>query len=254
MGIYEKLYSLGCFTREDVLSLSESPKSADSLLYAQKQKGQIKSVKRNLYIAISRETKQPVVSPYEIGSRITSDACISHHSAFEYYGMANQVFSDIYVSTAIRFNNFEFDGKTYVFVASKSNTGIVLPTPRLRITSLERTIIDSIKDFPRIGGLEELLRCLQMVTYIRESNLLEVLVSYNNQFLYQKTGYILSYFQKSMKISNSFFVFCKEKINKSTRYLYDGIQFEDPKFDKEWRLFVPDDLIKLLDEGGDAIV
>lgn len=254
MGVYEKLYALGCFTREEVLSLSGNPKSADALLYAQKQKGQVKSVKRNLYVTISRETKQPVVSPYEIGSKITSDAFISHHSAFEYYGMANQVFSDIYVSTAIRFNDFEFDGKTYVYVASRSNAGIESPTPRLRVTGLERTIIDSIKDFSKIGGLEELLRCLQMVTYVSESKLLEVLASYGNQFLYQKTGYILSHYQKPMKLSDSLFAACQEKINKSTRYLYGGIQFEDPKFSKEWRLFVPNDLMKLIDEGRDVIV
>lgn len=208
----------------------------------------------NLTVVGATKAGNDIRSPYEIGSKITSDAFISHHSAFEYHGMANQIFSDIYVSTAIRFNDFEFDGRTYVCVASRSNTGIDSPTPRLRITSLERTIIDNIKDFSKIGGLEELLRCLQMVTYVSESKLLEVLASYGNQFLYQKTGYILSHYKKPMKLSDSLFAACQEKIEKSTRYLYGGIQFEDPQFSKEWRLFVPHDLMKLIDEGRDAIV
>ncbi len=41
---------------------------------------------------------------------------------------------------------------------------------RIRVTDLERTIIDTIKDFTKVGGLEELLACLSLVTYIKEDS------------------------------------------------------------------------------------
>lgn len=254
MNAYEYFYNLGCFTREDVLKLAENPKNADSIIYTQKKKGNISSVKRNLYIAISRETKMPTVTPFEIGSKITNDAYISHHSAFEYYGISNQVFSGIYVSTQKRFNDFDYDGKIYKFISSKCDMGIVSPTHRVRVTDIERTIVDSIKDFTKIGGLEELLRCLTMVTFADENKLLVYLKAYGNQFLYQKSGYILSHYQKSMKISNAFFEKCITKKKASVRYLYDEIKIENPIFNSKWQLFVPADLMKLIDEGGEAIV
>ena len=254
MHSYEYFYNLGCFTREDASKIASNPNTVDSTLFTYKKKGLIKSVKRNLYVAVSRETKTVVATPFEIASKITADSFVSHHSAFEYYGMANQVFSDINVSTTIRFNDFEFDGKTFQFIKSKMKLGIISATSRVRITDLERTIIDSIKDFNKIGGLEELLRCLEMVTYVDEKRLLLYLEGYDNQFLYQKTGYILMHYQKSMKLSEEFFEKCNFMKKSSIRYLYDDIKPADPIYNSKWQMYVPADLMKLIDEGGNEIV
>ena len=254
MNSYEYFYGLGCFTREDALKLAKNPKTVDSILYTYKKKGLIGSIKRNLYVAISREAKTAVATPFEIASKITTDSYVSHHSAFEYYGMSNQVFSEIYVSTTIRFKDFEFDGKTYRYISSKMNLGIVSPTSRVRVTDIERTIIDSIKDFNKIGGLEELLRCLSMVTFVDETKLLIYLEGYRNQFLYQKVGYILLHYQKSMKLKNEFFEKCISMKKSSIRYLYDDIKLADSIYSSKWQMYVPADLMKPIDEGGDEIV
>lgn len=253
MTSYEYLYQLGCFTRDDILKLAGNAKNADSILYNLKKKNLIASVKRNLYIVISRETGLATANPYEIASKITDSSYISHHSAFEYYGMANQVFTEINVSSSIRFNTFEFDDKTYKYIASKCDFGTVT-AGKIKVTDTERTMLDSIKDFAKIGGLEELLRCLAMISFIDEAKLLSYLEMYNNQFLYQKTGYILSHYQKQMKISDSFFEKCRMNIQKSVRYLYDGIGSENPVFFSDWQIFAPADLMILIDEGDDTVV
>ena len=69
-----------------------------------------------------------------------------------------------------KFNDFEFDGKQYKRIVSKTNEG-VKTIGKVRVTDIERTVVDSIKDFSKIGGLEELLRCLAMVTYVSEEKL-----------------------------------------------------------------------------------
>lgn len=249
MHTYEYFYNLGCFNREEALKISKNPRTVDSTLFAYKKKGLIKSVKRNLYVAVSRETKTIVATPFEIASKITTDSFVSHHSAFEYYGMSNQVFNDIYVSTTIRFNDFEFDGKTYKYINSKMSLGVISTKSRVRITDVERTIIDSIKDFNKIGGLEELLRCLVMVTHVDEKKLLLYLNEYNNQFLYQKTGYILKHYQKRMKLSDGFFEKCISMKKSSIRYLYDEIKLSDPIYNSNWQMYVPADLMELIDKG-----
>ena len=255
MELFLKLLRLGCFSYKDVVKLAGNKKTADSFLRRYKLKGLIVSVKKNLYTAISPETMAPAATPFEIASRITDHSYVSHHSAFTYYGMANQVTTQIYVTSPNRFNNFEFNGTAYVYVCQAIHCGVVSPTPRVRITDLERTILDSIKDFTKIGGLEELLRCLLMVTFVDKSKLLSYLPEYKNQFLYQKTGYILSHYQKEMKLDRAFFDECRKNIGRSKRYLYPELK-KDKKssYSHEWGLCVSADLLKLVDEGGDEIV
>ncbi len=252
MEHYIKLLKMGCFSREDVTEMTGNIRTADSVLYFHKKKGLITSVRRNLYTAISLETGHPVCTPFEIASFISPDSYISHHSAFEYHGMANQVFSDIYVSSSSKFTDFEFDGKNFVRIQSKMCDGVKI-VGKVRVTDVERTIIDSIKDFNKIGGLEELLRCLTMVTFASEEKLVKYLTIYNNQFLWQKTGYILSCFP-NMKLSDSFFEECKKNVQKSVRYLYEELKYEEPTFLPEWGLFVPKNMMKDLYEGGESLV
>lgn len=52
-----------------------------------------------MYTCISGETDSPVANKYQIGCAITESSYISHHTAMEYYGMGDQVYYDIYVSS-----------------------------------------------------------------------------------------------------------------------------------------------------------
>lgn len=252
MEHYISLLKMGTFSREDVVGITGNIRTADSVLYSYKKKGWIASVRRNLYVAINLETGQPVCSPYQIAAHIAPGAYVSHHSAFEVHGMANQVFSNLYVSSKTSFRPFEFDGKRFERVMSVTEEGIK-EIGKIRVTDLERTVVDSIKDFSKIGGLEELLRCLMMITYADADKLIKYLSIYDTCFLWQKAGYILSRFP-NMKIPSSFFDACKSKSRKNVRYLYDELKFEDPVFDREWRLYVQSDMMKMLDEGGHDLV
>lgn len=252
MDYYTTLLKMGAFTLEDVAVLTDNINTAGSVLRANKKKGRIVSVRRNLYTAVNPMTDEPVPTPYEIASHISSDSYVSHHSAFEMHGMANQVFSDLYVSSSSKFNPFEFDGRRFLRIESKFSDG-VKTVGKVRVTDLERTIVDSIKDFTKIGGLEELLRCLMMVTYADAKKLIHYLTLYDNQFLWQKAGYILSEFP-NMKLPPEFFDECKNHIEKSVRYLYPELKYESSDYAPEWGIFVPKDMIDLLSKGGTSLV
>lgn len=246
------LLKRGCFSRADAFAIVGNVHTADSLLYYYKKKGYIQSVRRDLYVAISPETGLPVRTPYQIASHISSDACVSHHSAFEVHGMANQVFSDLYVCSGAAFRGFDFDGKRYKRVAPLTNEGVVT-VGGVRVTDVERTIIDSVKDFAKIGGLEELLHCLSVVTYADADKLIKYLNIYQNCFLWQKTGYLLLHFA-NMKLPSSFFDLCLQNARGNVRYLYEELKNEDPVYVKEWKLYVPRGILKMLDEGGEPLV
>ena len=250
MKYYERLIELQCFSRADVERLTQNEYAADSLIKEYKRKGYIESVRRNLFVAVSMETKRAVPNRYRIASSILRGNYVSHHSAFEYYGCANQVFYQVYVSGEGRFANFEYDDLTFRYVAPRIELGVVQKEDGIRVTDMERTVLDSINDFEKIGGLEELLRCLELITYVDEDQLLRYLEAYDKQVLYQKVGYILEHLKKQLRLSDNFFEVCESKRKGSVRYLYHGIEHEPNIFSNRWNLVVPQDLMKLISKGG----
>ena len=121
------------------------------------------------------------------------------------------------------------------------------------MTDLERTAIVSMKDIGKAGGLDELLRCLDMLTFLDENSLRNYLDRYGLQFLYQKTGYMLEHYQDALGLSAGFFDYCMDRVGKSTRYLLPEVS-NNGIYNPRWRLVVPSDLFSMYERGGDALV
>ena len=171
-----------------------------------------------------------------IASHISNDAAVSYHSAFEFYGYSNQVFYETQVTSESRFRDFKYDGVTYRRIAPRI-TGGITEINGTRVTTLERTVIDSINLFEKIGGLEELLRCLALIPTLDEAALSACLAEYESGFLYQKTGYILSAFAASLGLSDSFFAKCKSHLPKGKSYL--SSESQGFIWHEEWKLYAP---------------
>jgi len=250
----EELYRLRIFRKKDVLSLTKDDNAAKELLRRYKQIGLISQIRRNLYSANDLANKTTLATKFEIASQITPSAYLSYHAALEYHGLANQVFYELYVSSDERFNNFEYEGISYTYCQSGISLGVVNPPldSMVKLTKLERTVIDCIDSIGRSGGLEELVMCFSLITYIKEEQLLTYLDAYRKQFLFQKAGFILSYFQKEMKLSDDFFKECRQKIGKSIRYLTDTGYSNI--YHKEWKLYAPENMLSYLEQGGTEYV
>jgi len=250
----EEFHRLKIFHKRDVVALTNDENAAKELLRRYKRRGLISQVRRDLYVVTDLATKSSVASKYEIGSRINSSSYLSYHAALEYHGLAHQVFYEIHISSKERFNNFEYNGIDYVYSESKSDAGVVIPLTdtMIRVTNLERTVLDCINQIDRSGGLEEMIECFALITYANESKLQEYLNLFNKQALCQKTGFILSYFQNEMKLSDAFFEFCRSKIGKSIRYLTD--RQESDTYFREWKLYAPKNILSFLEQGGEINV
>ena len=83
----------------DEPSAEQENKSALMKKFLYQKKDYIERVKRDLYVAISLETQQPIANRYVIASHISNDAAVSYHSAFEFYGYSNQVFYETQVTS-----------------------------------------------------------------------------------------------------------------------------------------------------------
>ncbi|MDL2263005.1 hypothetical protein LJC11_05850 [Bacteroidales bacterium OttesenSCG-928-I21] len=245
----EEFHKLKIFRKKDVVALTSDENAAKELLRRYKQQDLISQVKRDFYIATDLATKAPIASKYEIGSQINTSSYLSYHAALEYHGLANQVFYQMQISSKERFNNFEYNGINYIFSESKSDIGVITPPVDsfIRVTDLERTILDCINQIDRSGGLEELIACFSLITYVNEQKLTDYLKLFQKQAMYQKVGFILSYFQDEMKLSDAFFELCRLNIGKSIRYLTE--KEDSNTYFKNWRLYAPQNILSFLEQG-----
>lgn len=246
MKHYEKLLEKGCFRREELVELVGTPAAAKMVIYEYQKKGYIERVKRDFYVVISIETKQPILSRYQIGANLFPDACISHHSAFEVYGYGSQVFYECYVATDSRFTDFEYDGVTYHRLERKPDIEVI-QKGNVRVTSIEQTVVDSIRDFGKIAGLEEVIRCFMLVPGLNEEKVLACLKRNENGFLYQKCGYLFEQLKDEFGFSNKFFEECQKHSSGAKRYLMKDA--EENVFHEKWKLYTPPSLKKLIDKG-----
>ena len=117
------------------------------------------------------------------------------------------------------------------------------------VTSVEQTVVDSIRDFEKIAGLEEVIRCMMLVPGLNEQKVLECLARNNNGFMYQKCGYLFEEMQEEFHFSANFFDACENGSSGAKRYLMKESQ--DNVFHKRWKLYAPASLKGLIDKGVD---
>lgn len=248
MRRYEKILNLKVFNVEDVCNLTGNMNTAKSMIRNLLLSGYIKRVKHNLYVLCSIEHKSTIPDQYMIATKIKEDAYISYHSALEYYGVKNQVFYEMYVSTKKRFTNFEFEGITYKYVNSKYNFGIV-QYGKVKVTDKERTFIDCIDKVELAGGNEELILCLELFGKLDGEKILKYLKKYNSSKLYIKVGFFLELFKEHYGIKQSIIEKCKKKISDKKVYFNEETKRMKSKYIKDWNLVVP----KIFTNKGEGI-
>ena len=245
----QKIHELKVFTLEDFEAIAPSQRAAQELLRVYSHKGYVKKVRRNLYCAADLATGENVASKFAIGSHIARDSYICYHSALEFHGLAHQQFFQVNVISSSRFNEFEYDGLTYRFSPFTITGGVVTPELNrfIRVTDLERTVVDCIDKIVLAGGLEELLHALSIISYLDEKKLRQYLKEYDKKVLYKKSGFLLSQFNDVLKLKPSFFSLCHRKSDSVLGVLTD--RQESDKYNSVWNLYVPESIESYLMQG-----
>ena len=217
MNLYFELLKTPVFTVKDVNKYYDNMDSARSAIKRLMKEGMVAKIRNNMYTCISGETGAPVANRFQIASKITPTSYVSHHTAMEYYGITDQVYYDVYVASETSFREFEFDGYTYRYVASK--------------------------DMDKIAGIEEVIQDIGSMKRMQEKRVLKYLDLLSNQFLYQKMGFLLSEYKEKMGLSDEFFDTCKSQIGKSKRYLTKDMS--SGRYVDEWKLVIPENIYNM---------
>lgn len=249
MKYYKDLATFNTFTLEDAEKIIGNNFTTKKYLENMIKNGSIHRIKKNLYTCYDFSTYSDCCNRFQIASNLNSDSFVSYHSAFEFYGFYNQVYFDVQVSSTKKIKYFEYDDYRYVNYLTNSLAQIDF-IQGVRVSSIERTIVDSINMLGKVMDTEELIKCLDLISNVNESKLIEMLSIYNKPILYKKVGLVLSYYKNVYNISDTFFTLCKEKGNVSNiGYLINGNKL-DMVFNSEWGLYSYPDLKKLVYKGG----
>ncbi len=231
------------FRKEEVIRNFKSEKEFTNRTIKMIKEKRIVRIRNGLFALIDY-AGNILASRFEIASKINEDSFISYHSALEYYNLVNQCFNYIYVSSFNKFNNFEYENGNYIYLKTDYLDEVnTIPLKLIKVISIERTIIDSIKRIDLAGGIEDLLIALDTVYSLNEDVLFKVLKHYNEVYLYQKVAYLLSLFKEKLHISENFFNECKSHFTNQIKYFLNE-SIENIVYFKEWKLMASKDLKK----------
>ena len=239
MKYLQNIVKLKIFTYNDFVGIVGNKNLAKVTLKNYINKGYVVRIKHNLYSPISFETNEMLADKFLIGSSLSETAFISHHSAFEFYGYYNQIYDVVNVSSKTLIRNFSFEQNEYIVIKTNFNQ-YVEKVRGIKVSSIERTIIDCIKDCNKYTDLEETLNCIQLIPYIDIDAILNYLEIINSKMLYKKVGYILSLFKEQFNIPDSFFIKCHD-VSDSVKGYFDSNK-KAFVYDSKWKAFVYKDL------------
>lgn len=226
-----------------VVDITKSIYAARSLMATYSKKQIVSSVRRDMYVANDLATGTAMVDKFEIASNIVEGGYVAYHSALEFYGLGHQQLFAVYVASPKRFRGFSFENIDYVSSQNKIQEGVVTPPMNslVRVSCLERTVVDCLDRIDLAGGVDELLNCLSSCQRLDIDKLISLASLYNKQVLYRKVGIICEIFAKQWNVSNAQIELLKAKGGNTTQSFTD--RSESTRFLKQWRMHVPEEII-----------
>lgn len=231
------------FHIRDIADEFASERSAQARVKKLIEDGRVSKIKNGLYATVNPITGDIFANRFEIASALFDSACVAYHSALEFHGLGNQVYSEVYVFADDRNIPFEYGGLEYKFFLPKIKGGIscLEHNAPIVVTNLERTLVDCLDRIDLAGGVEELVTAINGITYLNEELLTACLKEYNKKVLYKKTGFLLSLFKGDL-LSQSFFELCKTNLSSRIDDISEN-KMLPRRTDKEWGIVYPANLI-----------
>ena len=239
------------FTTEEAQFYYSSKKSLERALNIAVRKGYIKRIKRNYYAVVDLATGEPYANKFQIASKLSEDAVVSHISAFQYHGLFNQVSYDIHYTTFNRIRDIIFEENNYIRHSPgiiDNSVGIVEDKwNSIRVTDIERTILDSVYSINKIAGIDEIIEVFGMLAELDEENMMAHLsVCKVNKAFHQRLGFLLEEFS-GLTIGSHLMACLLDNKGGSPKYLTPITETQKGKttYVKKWNLVVPRNLLSM---------
>jgi predicted transcriptional regulator of viral defense system len=241
---------------------STNRKTRDNLLSYHIREGHVIRVTRGLFASVPPATdrEHAPVDVYLLASKMSEDAVLAYHTALEFYGKAHSVHERFLYLTghrrktsSINFRGNEFRGVLFpkalrdkgqeLFgVRNADRTGM-----SLRVTTLERTLVD-VMDRPEFGGgWEEIWRSLESVEFFEIDQVVHYTLLLENSTTAAKVGFYLESHQQELMVDDADLDHIRRHSPKQPTYMARQTK---GRLVKAWNLVVPS---RVLDRSWEEI-
>jgi predicted transcriptional regulator of viral defense system len=248
--IQHPVFTTSEFTK--YLGSEEKPNKStrDNLLAYHVNKGNLLRVKQGLYgvVPYGMAAKDYPIDPYLLASKMATDAILAYHTALDFHSRSYSIYYKMqYISRysvkGMSFRNYQFTPvrpPKSLLDQDKSNIGVITSERNgmdLKVTSLERTLVD-LFDKPGLGGgWEEIWRSLESVEFYNVSEVVEYALLLNKASTIAKVGYFLERNAERLFVSGSDLQLLKKAKPKQPHYMDKKLK---GRLVKQWNLIVPE--------------
>ena len=233
-----------------------SPSTRKTLLARRQKAGDVVRIRRGLYAVVPSGTtaENAPVDPYLVTARMATDAVLGYHTALEFHGKAHSVFEVFRYLTkgaarAVTFRSYRFEPALFpkALRDRKQEMFDVLQMDRsglpVRVTSLERTLVDVLDRLDLGGGWEEIWRSLESVEFFDLDKVVEYALLLGNSTTVAKVGFYLEQHRDALMVDEAHLRPLKKHKPKQPHYLERNGN-RSAHLVADWNLVVPAELIE----------
>lgn len=232
----ESFLSQTIFRSKEIEHLFPSERAMQNRLKTLMREKRVARIKNGLYATINPITGDVFANRYEIGTSLIPGGYIGYHSALEFFAYGNQMSSEVQVFSDKRTLPFTYGNLEYRFFLPPIDSGVIEleRNGKIRVTNIERTIVDCIDRLDLCGGIEEVLIALGEIRALDEKLVLSYLKEYGKKRLFQKVGFLFSTSKKD-ELPSSFFDECRAHVPTRMCDIRENNKLPQ-EYNKEWNL------------------
>ena len=228
----------------------QSVRTSNNLLAGYVKTGRLLRVRRGLYATVPRGTGSQHVQadPYLVASKLSDDAVVAYHAALQFHGKSHTIWRRFHYLTRARRATHSFQTAEFVpvqaplavrdrvdmggGVVEKDHAGGVV-----RVTSLERTLVDVLDAPQRSGGWEEIWRSLEAIEFFDFDAVIEYLFKLGSALTVARVGFFLEQHRDDLMVEDRHLDALRARA--PSQPLYIDSRRRPGKFVRGWNLVVP---------------
>lgn len=231
-------------------------RTQEALLFYYRKAGRVVLIRRGLYAVIpsGADPNSYPIDPFLIAAKLTPDAVLSHHTALEFHGRAQSIhthfiYSASYPVCRFSFRNCVFRGTKFhrtLLQLGKKHYGVStaeISGQELRVTSLERTLVDALDRPDLTGGWEEIWRSLESIEFFNLDKVVEYVHLLNNATTAAKVGYFLEQHRETLMVDDRHLGMLHDMRPQQPHYLDRSIR-QSGRLISGWNLVIPNYVIE----------
>lgn len=246
------------FTRDELenalqANYSTDHNTANARLAHHVRTGHVIQIQRGLYasVPVGTDLESFIPDPWLVASKLAEDAVIAYHSAFQLHGRAYTVSSEYIIISNKAMRPKDFRGCHFRRVspqkALRREAGELFGVKTvdrlghdIRVTSLERSLVD-VLDRPDLGGgWEEIWRSAESVEYYDIQQIVEYALLLRNATTVAKVGFFLEQHHGELMVEDWQLARLREARPRQPHYMDRG---NPGQLVTNWNLIVPEKVL-----------